>query len=161
LAWVRDPLLALGCHDPVKRVRDIKERDPERQRILEIFIKWHEMHGATPMRVSELHDEVKRAIDPQDHGRQYQARAVGNLVGTRLAGYVLKRFGEVRNSRKDGAQYNLEYRPPGTKGDQPGNSSASDGQSHPHHPQDVQKRAKDVAESATYEMRMTPRMTRG
>jgi putative DNA primase/helicase len=159
--WVRDPLLALGCHDPVKRVRDIKERDPERQRILEIFTKWHEAHGATPMRASELHDEVKRAIDPQDHGRQYQARAVGNLVGTRLAGYVLKRFGEVGNSRKDGAQYNLEYRPPETEGDQPENSSASDGQSHPHHPQDAQKEAKDVAESITSEMRMTPRMTRG
>jgi hypothetical protein len=30
--WVRDPLLALGCQDPIARLNEIKARDPERQR---------------------------------------------------------------------------------------------------------------------------------
>jgi hypothetical protein len=29
---VRDPLLALGCPDPVTRIREIKERDPDAAR---------------------------------------------------------------------------------------------------------------------------------
>ena len=28
--WVRDPLLALGCHDPAERVNEAKERDGRR-----------------------------------------------------------------------------------------------------------------------------------
>jgi hypothetical protein len=143
--WVRDPLLALGCQDPVKRVRDIKERDPERQRILEIFTTWYAVHGNKPMRVSELDDAVACAIDPEDRGRQYKAGQVGKLVGTRLAGYVLKRAGEINDSRKEGARYNLEYRPPGTKEDRPENPSAADGQKHPHHPQNAPADDADAA----------------
>jgi hypothetical protein len=37
--WVRDPLLALGCEDPVKRISDAKKLDSRRQVIAELFAK--------------------------------------------------------------------------------------------------------------------------
>lgn len=46
--WVRDPLLALDCPDPVTRIREIKERDPERQRVSELFAAWWEAHHDIP-----------------------------------------------------------------------------------------------------------------
>ena len=42
--WVRDPLLALGCKDPVARLSEIKARDPERQRVIELFNVWFDKH---------------------------------------------------------------------------------------------------------------------
>jgi hypothetical protein len=36
--WVRDPLLTLGCHDPVERVREAKEHDSRRQVLADLFV---------------------------------------------------------------------------------------------------------------------------
>jgi hypothetical protein len=72
--WVRDPLLALGCQDPVAQIREIKARDPHRQKVAELYELWWEHHGETPTKASELADEVKAAIDPQGRGRQFIAR---------------------------------------------------------------------------------------
>jgi hypothetical protein len=66
--WVRDPLLALGCQDPVERVRDAKERDGRRQATAELFTIWYERHRDRPVAVRELHDDVRRAADPQGPG---------------------------------------------------------------------------------------------
>jgi hypothetical protein len=106
-AWVRDPLLALGCKDPVARLSEIKARDPERQRVIELFNAWWENHGSDPVKVSELAPEVQEIADPSKHGRQYLARAIGNLAGTRQGGFVLERFGDLPNARKVGARYRL------------------------------------------------------
>ncbi len=46
--WVRDPLVALGCRDPVDRISEIKARDPERQRVISLFSAWHDAQGITP-----------------------------------------------------------------------------------------------------------------
>jgi hypothetical protein len=35
--WVRDPLLTLGCRDPVERIEMLKAHDPYRQNIAELF----------------------------------------------------------------------------------------------------------------------------
>jgi hypothetical protein len=35
--WVRDPLLTLGCQDPVERVRSAKANDPSRRRTAQLF----------------------------------------------------------------------------------------------------------------------------
>ena len=102
---MRDPLLALGCPDPVTRIREIKERDPERQRVRELFAAWWEAHHDIPVRVSDLAPEVREIADPGGKGRQYLARAIQNLTGTRQAGYVLDRVGELPNRRKEGALY--------------------------------------------------------
>ena len=43
--WVRDPLLALGCDDPVKGVQDARDRDPHRVNITALFAEWRVWHG--------------------------------------------------------------------------------------------------------------------
>ena len=89
--WVRDPLLALGCQDPVERVSEAKERDGRRQAVAELFAIWWEKHRDQPIAVRQLHDDVKQAADPQGRGRQYLASQLEKLAGTRMAGFVLTR----------------------------------------------------------------------
>jgi hypothetical protein len=89
--WVRDPLLALGCQDPVERVSEAKERDGRRQAILDLFTTWWERHGDQPVALSELNDAVKQVEDPQGRGRQYLSSRLEKLAGTRMAGFVLTR----------------------------------------------------------------------
>jgi hypothetical protein len=89
--WVRDPLLALGCHDPAERVSEAKERDGRRQVVADLFAIWWEKHRDHPIPVSGLHDDVKQAADPQGRSRQYLASQLERLVGTRMAGFVLTR----------------------------------------------------------------------
>ena len=57
--WVRDPLLALGCQDPVERVSEAKARDGRRQEIGDLFTLWWEKHGDRPVAVSQLDPTVK------------------------------------------------------------------------------------------------------
>ena len=52
--WVRDPLLALGCQDPVERVSEAKARDGRRQEVGDLFTLWWEKHGDQPVAVSQL-----------------------------------------------------------------------------------------------------------
>jgi hypothetical protein len=143
--WVRDPLLALGCHDPVERIREIKERDPNRVQIIEVFTTWWAKHGNSPVRVAELEPAVLQVLDPKDTSRQYQARAVSNLVGTRLAGYVLERAGATPNRHKGGHRYRLHYTPP----------QGSDPETHPRHPQNPAEAAENTEKTSTNDVRMT------
>jgi hypothetical protein len=89
--WVRDPLVTLGCCDPVERIQIIKARDPKRQQIAELFRAWHDCHREAPVKAAGLAEPVRRIIDPQDRGRQYIATRLGSLAGTRAAGFVLTR----------------------------------------------------------------------
>jgi hypothetical protein len=90
-AWVRDPLLTLGCSDPVARLEFVKRQDPHRQHIAELFQAWDSCHGSTPVKAAELADRVQKIIDPQGRGRQYIASRLAALTGTRSAGFVLTR----------------------------------------------------------------------
>jgi hypothetical protein len=89
--WVRDPLLALGCKDPVARVGEAKERDGRRQMIAELFAVWSARHRDAPVALRDLHPDVKHTADPQGHGRQYLSSLLEKLSGTRMAGFVLTR----------------------------------------------------------------------
>jgi len=89
--WVRDPLLALGCKDPIERQAEAKTRDPHRQDIAELFEAWWEFHSDMPVKSAALHDDVTKIIDPQGRGRQFIASKLGKLDGTRTAGFVLTR----------------------------------------------------------------------
>jgi hypothetical protein len=89
--WVRDPLLELGCRDPVEQVEVVKAHDPNRERIAELFTIWNRWHGSAPTRVADLAEAVRYVIDPQGRGRQYVASFLGKLTGTRAAGFVLTR----------------------------------------------------------------------
>src|SRR5262245_16456193 len=68
--WCRDPLVALGCCDPVERIEALKANDPYRQRIAELFRTWWEHHGPNPVKANELATPVKTIADPQERGRR-------------------------------------------------------------------------------------------
>jgi hypothetical protein len=89
--WVRDPLLALGCQDPVERVSEAKARDGRRQEVGDLFTIWWEKHRDQPVAVSQLDPALKAVADPQDRGRQYLSARLEKLAGTRIAGFVLTR----------------------------------------------------------------------
>jgi hypothetical protein len=89
-SWVRDPLIALGCADPVERIAAFKARDPHRQRISAIFAEWWAQHCDKPISAAQLDEEVQRLINPQGLGR-HVASALQSLAGTRAGGFVLTR----------------------------------------------------------------------
>ena len=89
--WCRDPLLTLGCRDPVERIEFLKSKDPQRQRVAELFTTWWAHHGPNPKTVNDLAQAVRNVVDPQMRGRQYLAMAISRLAGTRAAGFVLSR----------------------------------------------------------------------
>jgi hypothetical protein len=89
--WVRDPLLTLGCADPVERIETLKANDPRRQRIAELYEAWWHEHGDNPVKAADLADAVRILIDPQGRGRQFIQSYLGQLAGTRAAGFVLHR----------------------------------------------------------------------
>ncbi len=89
--WVRDPLLTLGCRDPVAQISKAKALDPRRVRLAELFETWHFNHRDEPMKVEDLADAVKAIADPQNRGRQYRAAWFSKMHNTRAAGYVLTR----------------------------------------------------------------------
>jgi hypothetical protein len=89
--WVRDPLLALGCQDPVDRVAEAKQRDGRRQAVASWFRTWHQRHGHERVQVRDLHDEVTHALDPHGRGRQYLASLLEKHTGTMIGGFVLTR----------------------------------------------------------------------
>lgn len=88
-AWVRDPLLTLGCADPAERVKLIKASDPTRRAIAELFATWWAAHGSSPVKAADLADPVRLLIDPQGRGQQFVASFLAKHTGTRAAGYVL------------------------------------------------------------------------
>jgi len=88
-AWARDPLLALGCRDPVERLSETKARDPMRQMIGALFVAWDKHHGSSPQTAHGLDAEVQKIIDPHGRGRQFVAAQLEKLAGARLAGFVL------------------------------------------------------------------------
>ena len=104
--WVRDPLLALGCMDPVNRLAETKANDPRRRHVADLFQAWWDNHKDRLMYLAELSHPVLEIADPHEKGRQYLAARIGRLVGTRAGGFALKR---VRAEGKWGTdQYQLE-----------------------------------------------------
>jgi hypothetical protein len=89
--WVRDPLVALGCRDPVERLGEAKARDTRRQATAELFRAWWDRHQDRPMALRDLDEHVVRLVDPQGRGRQFVSSQFGKLAGTRIAGLVLNR----------------------------------------------------------------------
>src|SRR5262249_59910496 len=61
--WCRDPLVNLGCRDPVERIQVLKANDARRQLIAELFQVWRERTAARPARAK------KRWESPETVGR--------------------------------------------------------------------------------------------
>lgn len=87
--WCRDPLLALGCQDPVKRVADAKLNDPRRRAVAELFHVWAKAHGSKVVTVATLAPSVQAVANPDRKPRQWLTARIRHLAGTRLAGFVL------------------------------------------------------------------------
>jgi hypothetical protein len=106
--WVRDPLLTLGCPDPIERLKEIKANDPSRQRAADLFTTWWECHQGSPVKVSELDQRVIDVIDPgEKRSLNWRAARVAEFVGTRQSGFVLEIFG-LPGAGKRGTEYHLQ-----------------------------------------------------
>ena len=93
--WVRDPLLTLGCADPVERILDAKAADPARKKVAELFDCWYHHHHDGSRAAKDLHDEVRDIADPAGRGRQFLTTYLDKLTGTRTAGFVLQQHKPV------------------------------------------------------------------
>lgn len=89
--WVRDPLLALGCADPVLRLAQLNADDPKRRDIAAIFAAIFEGHQAGWWTISDLTQAARDAANPNGFSRQFLATRIRSLEGTRAAGFVLLR----------------------------------------------------------------------
>jgi hypothetical protein len=106
--WVRDPLLALGCRDAVEGMQLAKQDDPRRIKVAALFDAWWEHHRNDPIKLSELHDDVRKLIDPTGRrAPQYVESEVSRLAGTRHAGFLLTRH-KREAQRWSVARYTLE-----------------------------------------------------
>jgi len=112
-AWARDPLLALGCHDPVTEIAKMKTSDPIRLETVEIFQAWWEHHKDGAVIANDLDHAVKVLLVPKakEPSRQAVASRVANLDGTRLAGFHLTSNKENRG-RWTTISYKLEFTEP-------------------------------------------------
>jgi hypothetical protein len=87
--WVRDPLLALGCDDPVKGVQDARDRDPHRVNITALFAEWRVWHGSDWTKADDLNPAVRRLIDDKERVPAIRQK-LSQLASTRLGGSMLE-----------------------------------------------------------------------
>ena len=98
--WCRDPLIALGCQDPVGRIHELRAADPARENVAELFGVWWEHHqdrwvspatrraaGAEAMAA-----EVRALADRENRGPQHLRTFLNQLDNHRGAGFVFERF---------------------------------------------------------------------
>jgi hypothetical protein len=103
--WCRDPLLALGCRDPIQRQGAMKEVDPDREHLLGVFHAWYASHGQEPVTADGLHHVVKEALIPGKASRQALAAYLGQLAGVRIDEWHLQRL--PKTTKWPGARYRL------------------------------------------------------
>jgi putative DNA primase/helicase len=115
--WVRDPLLALGVPDPVRRIAAARDKDPVRQAKIEVFDKWWAAHESVAVRASALADSVKAAIASVAHvegkrhsdgSRQGAAAFCHRHIGSQIGGYELELVEEPNSKHKSGGLYRLK-----------------------------------------------------
>jgi hypothetical protein len=106
--WCRDPLLALGCSDPISRLAEIKAADPVRKQLIDVFDVWWEKHGDVSLKATELAPDVLELIDEKatkrgdgtlQFNRQAVARWLMRHVGTWVGPYHLEQNMEAWKTR--------------------------------------------------------------
>jgi hypothetical protein len=113
--WVRDPLRALDCKDPVARIDELKQTDPKREHQATVFRKWWKVHDkkpnnklqTKPVTAFGLGAEVCALIDP-NYGGNNRAKVISDLAswrGVRVGGFVLE-----HNAAKKGKWSPTQYR---------------------------------------------------
>jgi len=95
--WVRDPLIALGCCDPVERVEVTKANDAERLHTLGIF-----QDGEKTSKDAYDNEKVRAAIEGGEKlARQKFASRLSGLIGVRLGGYVMESPNKAEKERPE------------------------------------------------------------
>jgi putative DNA primase/helicase len=102
--WCRDPLLALGCQDPVARIHELRAADPARENLAELFGIWWENHQdkwvspvtRMPAGAEALAAEVRGLADRENRGPQHLRTFLNRLDNTRAAGFVFEGFKDPR-----------------------------------------------------------------
>jgi hypothetical protein len=89
--WIRDPLTALGCRDPVERIDAMKAEDPQRQEMEDIFLSWWKHHRDNDVKAHELHEAVCSLVDPQfaNNRRHRVTYRLNQWLEMRVAGFHL------------------------------------------------------------------------
>jgi hypothetical protein len=88
-AWVRDPLLALGCDDPVKGVKQARAQDSARVNLSALFVKWREYHLDAWVKADDLDWHVRRLVDDKERVPAIRQK-LALLADTRLDGFKLE-----------------------------------------------------------------------
>jgi hypothetical protein len=115
--WCRDPLLALGCRDPVERIAAIKAADPRRAKLTTLFDAWWAVHHHKELKATELGQSVLELIDEKPtrnadgtlkFSRQRVSAFLNKHAGTRVGGYALIQTKVPDGKGQDVAVYQLE-----------------------------------------------------
>jgi hypothetical protein len=114
--WCRDPLLTLGCRDPVERIAASKTADPRRKHVLAVYEAWWRDYQDKPILAKDLGYAVTGAIDQKARwfgseyvvSRQYVASWLARHVGTRMGGYVLMAEADEGAPSKQIHKYRLD-----------------------------------------------------
>jgi hypothetical protein len=115
--WCRDPLLALGCRDPIDRLAEIKAADPKRRALTDIFDAWWSCHQDDTLKASDIDDGIVQLIDAKalrsdgKVSRQKLARFLTQHADTRVGGYHLEQIKDTARTRPV-AYYKLRFTPP-------------------------------------------------
>ena len=104
--WCRDPLVALGCRDPVSQIAEARALDPYRLQLEAAFSEWWQVHGDESVRAADVADSVCRLLNPQGFTRQSHAAAIGRHRGSRCGDWSLE-YSEGSKTRKGGGSYKL------------------------------------------------------
>ena len=144
---VRDPLLALGCCDPIERMSEAKRRDPSRMRVGLLFETWFRLHGSTWLKATDLDQEVLKLIDAEDQSRQNIVTRLQRFVDTRVGGLVLRQ--KVAEGRWTPNQYAV------FETAQPGDGEAEGGHGPPMPPCALRTASKAVSDAAPAETNLS------
>jgi putative DNA primase/helicase len=113
--WCRDPLLALGCRDPIDRLTEIKAADPRRRMLVTLFEAWWTIHGDATLKATDLNHEVVALIPSRSEtpSRQVVASFLRKRTNARVGGYLLEHASDTggRPSRAT-ALYQLKRNEP-------------------------------------------------
>jgi putative DNA primase/helicase len=106
--WCRDPLLALGCRDPVDRIAEIKAADPQRQALVQFFDIWWTIHTDNVVKTGDIGDQINEHADPKSsrkgdgtliYNKQTVRRYLERHVNTRVAGYSFEQIVDKTKTR--------------------------------------------------------------
>jgi hypothetical protein len=106
--WCRDPLLALGCRDPVDRIAQIKVADPRRAALVNFFETWWQIHATALVKASEAGDAINELADQKSarkadgtliYNRQRVASFLDRHANTRVGGFAFSQITDGKPSK--------------------------------------------------------------